>query len=92
MKTTSKELKTAVKKESSKFSLYDIAVAVERDSKGQMNVESRLATDDASVAYELIAVALYKSMRRRGVGHVQALKSTEDLIFTTDMKVAIGKG
>lgn len=89
METISKKAKSVVVKGGPKFSLYDIAAAVERDTKGQMNVEARLATDDISVAFELIAVALYKAMRRRGVSHVQALKSTEELIFITDIRVVI---
>ena len=71
------------------LSLEEITEAVSRDSKGQLNVEGRLASSDETIAYELIAVALYKAMRRRGVDHVKAIKSTEELIFITDIKVVI---
>lgn len=71
------------------LSLADITEAVSKDAKGQLNVEARLAASDEMVAYELIAVAIYKAMRRRGVDHVKALKSTEELIYVTDIKVVI---
>lgn len=77
------------KKPQGGLSLAEIAAAVERDAKGQMDVQARLAGSDETVAFELIAVALYKAMRRRGVDHVKALKSTEELIFITDIKVVI---
>lgn len=89
MKTILKKAKAVVLKGDPKYSIQEIASAVDRDSRGQLNVESRLATNDVSVAFELIAVALYKAMRRRGVSHVQALKSTEELIFITDIKVVM---
>ena len=77
------------KKPQGGLSLAEIAAAVERDAKGQMDVQRRLAGSDETVAFELIAVALYKAMRRRGVDHVKALKSTEELILITDIKVVI---
>lgn len=78
------------KKEEGGLSLAEIAAAVERDSKGQTNAASRLEKGDVTVAYELIAVAIYKAFRRRSGNHVDSLEATKKVIDATDIRVVLG--
>lgn len=71
------------------LSIDEIAAAVERDNKGQLDVANRLKKGDMKAAYESIAIAFYRAMRRRNADHKQALKGTAELCFITDIKVVL---